>query len=115
MTKNLSVHVGSPEDMGQRFLDAWHRAEAGDAVDETHLTFRDLETMLATLTPKRLQLLRYVRHHQVRSVKALASDLRRDYKNVHKDVNALEKVGLLTRTTDSVTAPFAELEARLTL
>ena len=57
--------------MGQRFIDAWHRAEKGEAVNETHITFHDLQSLLATLTPKRLDLLRYVRHHDVRNVKAL--------------------------------------------
>ena len=80
--------------MGRRFVDAWHRAERGEIVDETNITFRDLETLLAALTPKRLHLLRYVRHHEVRNVRALAAGLRRNYKNVHKDVEELTKLGL---------------------
>ena len=58
MSENVNVHVGTLEDMGQRFIDAWHRAERGEIVDETNITFRDLESLLAALTPKRLHLLR---------------------------------------------------------
>ncbi|MBI2236167.1 MAG: hypothetical protein HYU60_04310 [Magnetospirillum sp.] len=115
MSDTVKVHVGTLEDMGQRLIDAWHRAERGEAVNETHITFHDLPALLAALTPKRLDLLRYVRHHQVRNVKALAADLHRDYKNVHKDVEELAKLGLLSRTPEQVVAPYAEVDARFVL
>lgn len=115
MSKNVKVHIGTPEDMGKRFVEAWNRAERGEAVDEAHVTFHDLPALLATLTPKRLDLLRYVRHHEVRNVRTLAADLQRDYKNVHRDVEALSKLGLLDRTNDKVVAPYAEVDARFVL
>jgi predicted transcriptional regulator len=115
MSDTIRIHIGDAEDRGQRFVDAWRRAERGDKVDETHLTFRDLESLLAALTPKRLQLMRHVRHHPVPSIKALAADLRRDYKNVHRDVRELTRLGLLARTADQVVAPFGEVDARFVL
>ena len=115
MSKSVKIHIGTPEDMGQRFIDAWQRAERGEYVDETHITFCDLESLLAALTPKRLHLLRYVRHNHVRNIKALADDLKRDYKNVYKDVEELTKIGLLTKTKELVTAPFAQVVASLQL
>ncbi|WP_294538635.1 hypothetical protein [uncultured Rhodoblastus sp.] len=115
MSDNIRIHIGDAEDMGRRFVDAWRRAEAGEIVDETHLTFRDLESLLAALTPKRLNLLRHVRHHPAPSIKALAAALRRDYKNVHQDVQELTRLGLLARTANQVVAPFAEVEARFVL
>ena len=115
MTENLHVHIGTPEDMGQRFVDAWKRAERGEDGSEVNVTFRDLEALLSALTPKRLDLLRYVRHHQVPTIKALATDLHRNYRNVHKDVEELTKMGLLSRTPNQVVAPYAEIEARFSL
>ena len=115
MSENVRVHIGTPEDMGRRFADAWHRAERGEAVDETNVTFRDLEALLAVLTPKRLQLLRFVRRHDVPNIKALADALRRNYKNVHKDVEELAKLGLIARASGRVVAPYAEVEARFEL
>ena len=41
------------------------------------------------LTAKRLELLRYVRRHEVASVRAFAKALARDYHSVHADVEAL--------------------------
>jgi len=115
MSDNVRIHIGTPKDMGQRFVEAWHRAERGEAVDETNITFCDLETLLAALTPKRLHLLRYVRHHQVPNVKALAAGLHRNYKNVHKDVAELTKLGLLFRTASGVVAPYGEVQASFLL
>jgi len=115
MNGKFRVHIGGPEDMGQRFIDAWQRAERGEEVDEANVTFRDLETLLAALTPKRLQLLRYIRRNQARSIKAIATGLDRNYKNVHKDVQELTKLGLLCRTPDGVLAPYGEVDARFTL
>ncbi len=115
MSDNVKIHIGTPQDMGRRFVDAWRRAEHGEFVDETNITFRDLETLLAALTPKRLHLLRYVRRHEVRNIRALAVGLRRNYKNVHKDVEELTKLGLLFRTPEQVVAPYAEVDARFVL
>lgn len=114
-SNNIRVHIGDAKDMGRRFVTAWKKAARGEKVDETHITFRDLEQMLSTLTPMRLRLLRYVRRHQVENVRSLAAELHRDYKNVHRDVEALAKIGLLERGSKKVVAPFAEVQAKFVL
>jgi len=114
MTK-LNVHVGSPEDMGRRFVGAFKRARAGQDVDERHVTFLSLEAMMAALTPKRLELLRHLRREQAGSIKALATALGRDYKRVHEDVTLLENAGLLTRQEGRLAAPWDALAAEVTL
>ena len=86
----VQVHVGSLADMGKRFVGAWSRAASGKKVSETHITFLDVQTMLETLSPRRLELLKFVRQHGADSVKGLAASLDRDYKNVHHDVSVLE-------------------------
>ena len=113
--KTINVSIGSIDDMGARFTAAWHRAEKGEAVAETHLTFQDLPTLLAALTPKRLELLRHVRRNDVPSVRALALTLKRDYRNVHQDVDVLSRLGLLEKSATAVRAPFAEVDARFVL
>ena len=109
------VHVGSLEDMGKRFVDAWQRAERGEPVQEMHATFLDLEAMLSTLSPRRLDLLRHVRQHGATNTRELAAALGRDYKNVHQDVAALEAVGLLVRDGRKLTAPWDEVQASVML
>lgn len=111
----VQVHVDSLEDMGKRFVSAWKRAEAGEPVDEQHVTFFNLEALLQTLSPKRLALLKVVRRSPHPSVAALARHLGRDYKRVHKDVDALVTTGLLMRDDQGVHTEFDELHATLSL
>lgn len=114
-TNKVQVNVGSLADMGKRFAGAWKRAQAGEPVDETHVTFLDVQTMLDTLSPRRLDLLRHVRQHGAGNVRELAQALGRDYKNVHQDVATLETAGLLLRDGRKLTAPWDELQANVSL
>ena len=111
----VQVHVGSLADMGKRFVGAWNRAATGKKVSETHITFLDVQTMLETLSPRRLELLKFVRQHGADSVKGLAASLERDYKNVHHDVSVLESAGLLLRDGRKLSAPWDELSASVSL
>lgn len=115
MSKKVTVHVGSIEEMGARFVNAWHRLEKGEKVRETHLTFTDLPAMLAALSPKRLELLRTVHQTPAPSVKALAQRLGRDYKRVHEDVETLTASGLLQREGGRVSAPYDAITAEMRL
>ena len=114
-TNKVQVHVGSLADMGKRFVGAWNRAAAGKKVSETHITFLDVQTMIETLSPRRLELLKFVRQHGADSVKGLATSLERDYKNVHHDVSVLESAGLLLREGRKLSAPWDELSASVSL
>jgi predicted transcriptional regulator len=115
MSEKINLHVGSIEDMGKRFIGAWHKLEQGEAVDETHLTFFDLETMVSTLSPKRLALLRHVRQHPAESIADLAKSLGRDYKRVHEDVAALVHAGLLERDAQGIRAPYDSVLTEVSL
>ena len=109
------IHVGNLKDMGKRFASAWNRAAKGETVNETHVTFLDLETMLGALSPRRLELLRFVRRHGATNTRELATSIERDYKNVYQDVAALESAGLLLREGRKLTAPWDELRASVAL
>jgi predicted transcriptional regulator len=104
-TNKVQVNVGSLADMGKRFASAWNKAAAGEPVQETHVTFLDVQTMLDTLSPRRLELLRHVRQRGAGNVRELAQTLGRDYKNVHQDVAVLESAGLLVRDGRKLAAP----------
>lgn len=111
MRKKVHVHVGTIDEMGRRFVNAWHRLERGERVRERHLTLPDLRALLNALTPKRLELLREVRTEPAPSIRALAERLDRDYKRVHQDVETLTGVGLLIRNEGGVSAPYDVIRA----
>ena len=47
------------------------------------------------MSPKRMEILDYLSSHNTKSIKTLASELKRNYKNVYDDIKALEKFGLV--------------------
>jgi hypothetical protein len=47
------------------------------------------------MSPKRMEIIDYLVSHSTKSIKELASDLKRNYKNVYDDIKALEKFDLL--------------------
>jgi len=114
-TNKAQINVGSLDDMGKRFAGAWNKAVAGEQVQETHVTFLNVQTMLDTLSPRRLEMLKHVRQHGASNVRELAQALGRDYKNVHQDVAVLESAGLLVRNGRKLTAPWDELQANVSL
>lgn len=113
--KRIQVHVGTRQEMGRRFIEAWKKIERGEKVREEHLTFPDLETLLSALSPKRLELLREVHREPARSVRALAKRVKRDYKRVHEDVETLAELGLLKREGSSVATAYDVIRADLDL
>ena len=115
---SLSIHVGgSIEDIGARVLDAVRRSEAGERVSEDHLTFDSFSTLARLLTPRRLELMRYLHRHPAASVRALAQQLGRDYSRVHADVEALANAGLIDRQDGGtgLSAPWDVIETHLAL
>jgi len=112
----VQVHVGDAlEDIGARAIDAWHRMERGEAVNEKHVSFEDWETMVRVLSPKRLALLRHVHQHPARNIRALAQALGRDYRRVHEDVEALEAAGLLERDKAGVRAEYDAFNVQMSV
>lgn len=115
MNEIVNLHAGSIEEMGKRFVGAWHRLERGEEVKETHLTFFSLETMMSTLSPKRLALLRHVHQRPAPTIAELAKTLGRDYKRVYEDVSALAHAGLIVRDSNGIRAPYDSVQATVSL
>ena len=114
---NVKVTVGGAmaDDASRRFVDAWRRAERGEIFHERHLAFESWDALARVLTGKRMELLRYVRRHNVTSVRALAKALERDYSNVHADVQALAAAGLLDVTGNGVRADYDTIETKIAI
>lgn len=98
--RTLAAHVGTLQDMGRRFVDAWKTAEAGGQGHRDHVTFLRLDSFMAAMSPKRLELMRHLRRHGPLSVRRLSHELARDYKTVHGEVARLADAGLIERTPD---------------
>jgi predicted transcriptional regulator len=117
MKKQIIIGVGDAAATAKDFIEVWKLVERGETVQEKNmLHFENLEVLLKTLTPGRWALLKKLHANGPTSIRALATDLGRDYKNVHTDVRRLENVGLIVRTEDErVKVPWDIVEARLLL
>ncbi|MFI5022486.1 MAG: hypothetical protein ACHQRJ_12630 [Alphaproteobacteria bacterium] len=114
---DVKITVGGAieDEASRRFVDAWHRAERGETLHERHLAFESWDALTRVLTGKRMELLRYVRRHNVTSVRALAKALGRDYSNVHADVQALTAAGLLDAADGRVRADYDAIETKIAI
>ncbi len=97
------------------FKQAWRHAAAGKA-GASKLAFGSLAQLFSAITEKRLELVRQVAVHGGLNTRKLATELKRDYKNVYMDVRALTELGLIEKDERGrLTAPFDEIVIRAEL
>jgi len=114
LARTLELRVGLAGDALDRFEAAWNRvAEGRKATPLRVLTLKDLPLLLRTLTPARWALLEQLRGAGPSSIYELAKRLSRNYKNVHTDVSALIKVGLIERNEREVAVAWDAVRAEL--
>ncbi|MGB8433978.1 MAG: hypothetical protein WCE38_06955 [Burkholderiales bacterium] len=113
--KRIHVEVMGSDAAARRLTRAWRSAETGETVEPV-VGVGSISELTALLSPKRMELLRFVADHPGLSVRALAQALERDYKNVHTDVADLEGRHLLERDeSGTVSAPYDEIVIRAPL
>jgi len=118
MKKNIRIEVKDEKESAQEFVKAWHQAEKGLAAEQPaeRLYFKDLKTLLTVMTPRRMAALKTLHEHGPLSVRALAKELGRDYKNVHKDMQEMEKIGIVVRDEQGLLlVPWSSIVAELEL
>ena len=108
---------GSLRDAAARVADAWKRAQNGESVEaEDNVTFVSWSALASVMTDKRHELIRHLHAHPAKSIRELSRMLSRDFKRVHEDVTALERVGLIERSEDgSLTAAYSQIQATILL
>jgi predicted transcriptional regulator len=113
LARLLELRIGDARDALDRFEAAWNRRLEGRRMAALHvLSMADLPLLLRTLTPARWELLERLRDAGPLSIYELAKRLERDYKNVHTDVTALAKIGLIERAADGgVSVPWDVVRA----
>ena len=101
-------------DVAAEAAKAWKAAEAGTASPAVdNMTFVDWDALNAVLTPRRIEMMRYLRHTTAPSIRALARGLERDVKHVHADVVALQELGLVERIEAGLTSQVDEITSTI--
>lgn len=118
MTQILHIKVGEPVEASlaraRQTMEALQRGQTPDAY--FGIGFADLPQLLATFTPRRWDLLKFLSEHGSMTVADLTRALGRNYKNVHNDITALSAWMAVKRGPDGrVSVPWQQLDLSLPL
>jgi predicted transcriptional regulator len=114
----LNVTVGETlRESGRRAAQSMQALAAGRSVKPYFgVSFEQMGQMFATFTPKRWELLAALRTTGPMTIAELARHLRRNYKNVHADVQQLAEWMAVERGEDGrVNVPWSEIRVDLKL
>lgn len=117
MKHDIKIEIKGEKESAQEFIRSWQRAERGETVETPvdRLYFPDIETLLRTLTARRLELMKTLHSTGALSIRAVAGLVQRDYKNVYQDIKALEAVGLVIRVDKGFSVPWERIVAEIPL
>ena len=115
--KSFLIEVINPKQEQAQLL-SWasplDRGQKGKRV-KPKLRFASYKVLHSMLTEKRMALLEYAANHQNLSIRQLAAELDRDYKNVYDDVQRLMSLGLIEVQNATLYVPYDEIDIRKTL
>ena len=93
----LKVTVGDRDRLDDRTRDRIKAAQRGEPLDDAQpvLTFDSYAELSRLLSPKNLELLEAIAEHEPGSIRAAADLVDRDYKQVHRNLSELERIGVI--------------------
>jgi predicted transcriptional regulator len=92
----LVVTVTSSDEFHDDVTDGIEALERGDAVASTPtLSFTSYDELMATLTPRVLDLIEAIRRDEPGSINETARVVDRDVKNVHEELSRLAQLGII--------------------
>ncbi|WP_254521898.1 hypothetical protein [Natrinema caseinilyticum] len=92
----LIVTVKSPDEFHDDVTEGIEALERGDAVDSTPtLSFTSYDELMATFTPRVLDLIEAIRRTEPSSINGAARAVDRDVKNVHEELSRLSQLGIV--------------------
>ncbi|MEE6210319.1 transcriptional regulator [Salarchaeum sp. III] len=93
----LKVTVGDRDRLDQRTRNRIKAAQDGDDLEDAQpvLNVGSYAELSRLLSPKNLELLDAISQHDPESIRATASIVDRDYKQVHRNLSELEDIGVI--------------------
>jgi predicted transcriptional regulator len=103
-TNTLKITYGQRENAQRAARERLRRAEAGEEFDEQEaafvLNFENLDDVERLMRRLNLQLLDVIASERPDSIRETARLVNRDYKEVHRNLNELEALGVIEFTTN---------------
>jgi len=115
--RKIVIGISSPKQSLKETLRACREAEGGIISEPVyHLNFTDQSTLFSVLSPRRMELLRYLRQNGPLSERQLAKRLGSDYKNVSVDLTLLAQLELVRLNKEqNYSVPWDNITIELTL
>jgi predicted transcriptional regulator len=111
--RKILITICSLEEFKKAVRVAFRKAEAGaPSEDPVHrVYFTSEEDLFSALSPKRLELLKYLKKSGPLSCRKLAASLNRAYANVHEDVKQLAQLEIIQKDGDKkLVVPWDDVE-----
>ena len=115
---NRTIGIKGPQEFLGELERDWVAIDRGvPAPEPVHrVYFESAEVLSKVVTRQRHNLLKVLHANGPLTIRALATLLQRDYKNVHQDVKILEESGMIERDSKNhVLAPYEKLTIELPL
>ncbi len=93
--RKIRVEITPREEAWKELLEVARKIDRGEDVRYEKLVFDSYEAFRKVMTPERLKILHVIREKEPKSVYELAKILGRDRRNVIKDLEMLEMLGLV--------------------
>lgn len=116
--RKILISICSLADFKKEVRAGFKRAEAGlPAEDPIHRVYFTTERdLFSTLSPKRMELLKFLKKNGPLSCRRLANKLNRAYANVHGDVQILFQLDLIEKDDEQkLSVPWDELDIAVPL
>lgn len=106
--RTLNIRLENEEESWNRLQGLAKQIDAGQSVVPSEgISFHDMGTYFATITPRRLDAALRLRGLGPSSIRALAKEVSRDYKSIHQDVQKLIELGMIIKREDGlIEAPY---------
>lgn len=117
-SRKILISICSLDEFKKFTREAFKRAEEGKRAEEPihRVYFTTEEDLFSTLSPKRMELLKFLKKNGPLSCRKLAAGLNRAYANVHSDVQQLCQLDLIEKDKDQkLSVPWDELDIAVPL
>ena len=96
-TKELKLYIENTDEFKKKLRKELAAMDRGKTkrLSEDSISFQSLDQFRKFLTPKRLELLRTIRHKKPKSIYELAKFVDRTSENVNNDIKFLEQLGFV--------------------
>lgn len=112
--KNVIVEIKPLKDALNEFAETLSKVKKGKKViPKKSIGFSNVQSFRRFFSPKRMELLHFIKKHNPRSIYQLAKLTNRGYKNVHDDVELLKELDLITVDKRGVEVDFTKLSIEI--